>query len=108
MIETGSRTRQNALHIRPQQGTITRSYGKDLGLSKLVNGGSLTFNAGTGQISGAASTFSGFKGNEVIEVEGTNLNNGFFSVTATDSSTYLTVDPPPKNEGPIATFLRTA
>lgn len=110
MIETGTRTRQSVLHMRPQQGSMTRTFYRDPGLSKAAISVSLTFTASTAQISGANGTFPAFKGGEIIMVEGCNLNNGFFNVTGVDGSnqSYLTVSPPPKNEGPITVFLRTA
>lgn len=107
MIETGTRTRNNQLTIAAQQGSITRSLSTDPGMSKRVVA-SLTF--GSGQVSGANGTFTAFKGGEVIEVTGVNLNNAFFDVTGIDvaNQAFLTLSPPPKTEGPIATILRTA
>lgn len=110
MIETGTRTRQNRLWMRPQQGSISRTFTKDPGMTKLLQGASLTFSASAGQIQAANGTFAAFKGGEIIMVEGVNLNLGFFNVTGIDgvNASYLTVTPPPKNEGPITSFLRTA
>lgn len=61
------------------------------------------------QILGATNDFTSFALNDPILVEGTNLNNGAFTVTGLDAvnHAYLTVDPPPKSEGPVSSTVRT-
>ena len=86
--------------------TMTKGYTRDLGLSTNVTA-SLTFNAGTGKVTASASTFAAFKTNVDILVENTQFNNGYFVITATDASTYLTLSPSPTTEGPVTATLRT-
>ncbi|MGH7090309.1 MAG: hypothetical protein ACREFQ_15540 [Stellaceae bacterium] len=69
---------------------------------------SITF--GGGNATSANGTFANtFALNDPVLVEGANLNNGFFTVTGLDilNSSYLTLNPPPKAEGPITVTLRT-
>ena len=63
------------------------------------------------RIYGSTNTFaSTFAVGDPILVENTNLNNGYKTVTGLDGSNaaYLTVDPPPKVEGPVTALIRTA
>ncbi len=63
-----------------------------------------------GAATGANGTFTGtFAVNDPVLVEGTNLNNGYFTATALDTvnAAFLMLDPPPKAEGPITATLRT-
>jgi hypothetical protein len=85
---------------------MTKGYTRDIGLSTNVTA-SLTFNAGTGQVTASAGTFAAFKTEVPVLVENTQHNNGYFVVTATDTSTYLTLSPPPTTEGPVTATLRT-
>jgi hypothetical protein len=104
----GTRTRQGFAKERIEQGSITLGYTRDNGMRKNVSA-SLTF-ATAGTITGANGTFTGtFAVGDDIMVESVNLNNGFFRVTGLDATNaaYLTVDPPPKAEGPIAATVRT-
>jgi hypothetical protein len=107
MIETGTRRRQCILSNRPPASSQTKTLTRDVGLATNVTA-SITFNAGTGQATAAASTFAGFSAGQVLLVEGSNTNNGYFKVSATDASTYLTLFPPPKNEGPLIASIRTS
>jgi hypothetical protein len=47
---------------------------------------------------------------DVVLIEGCNINNGYFTVTGIDTvnSAYLVLDPPPAAEGPITATVRTA
>lgn len=106
----GTRTSQNVFRVRPDQGSETRGHQQDVGMSKrkIVTA---TFTASNGRITGSASDFAAFVLNDPILIEGTNLNNGYKTVTGLDggSQAFLVVDPPPKDEGPIAnTLVRSA
>jgi hypothetical protein len=106
----GTRSSQNLFKSRIEQGTETRSHQQDVGMSKRKVT-SATFTASNGRITGSNGDFSAFAVNDPILVEGTNLNNGFKTVTGLDATNqaYLTVDPAPKDEGPVAnTLVRTA
>ena len=102
----GTRTTSRASD-RSETLTMTKGYTRDLGLKTNVTA-SLTFSAGTGQVTAGAGTFAGFATETTVLIEGTASNNGYFVVTATDASTYLTLSPAPKNEGPVTATLRTA
>ena len=102
-IELGTRGQATQHKERIQQGSQTRGYTRDIGMTKNVTA-SLTFAAGASQIQGVGS--AAFAVNDPVLVEKTNLNNGYFIVTANDG-TNLTVDPPPKDEGPISATVRT-
>lgn len=107
MIETGTRTRQLPVHSRPPGGHQSASFTRDVGMSKNVTG---SFTFGSGEISGANGSFAAFAVNDVLLVEGTNKNNGNFTVTGLDGTNhaYLTLDPPPAAEGPVTASVRTA
>lgn len=107
-LRLGTRTLQGQRKEHPPGPSFTRSLTPDVGMSKYVSA-SLTFTAGTGEISGANGTFAAFVAGDPILVEDTNLNNGEFIVTGIDTvnSAYLVVDPPPKNEGPLTALVRT-
>jgi hypothetical protein len=108
MINSGTRTRNNLLTIAPPQGSITRTLSNDLGLSK--QSGAAPFTFGSGRVTGANGSFPGFVVGDVIQVEGTNLNNGFFTVTGIDTvnRAFLTLSPPPKTEAGTAAYVRSA
>jgi hypothetical protein len=64
---------------------------------------SLTFTSATARIAAAGNGLAVFALGDPIFCWGTNLNNGHFQVTAVDpGGAFLTVDPPPKDEGPVA------
>lgn len=106
MTALGTRVRQNFHNERNPQGALTKFYTRDLGMSKNVTA-STTFAAGTGKATAAAATFAAFAVGDDVVVEGTNTNNGYFHVIATDASTFITLDPPPKNEGPVSATVRS-
>lgn len=106
-VNLGTRVKQTLRYERIDQGSDTRSRNQDPGMTKRVTA-SLTF--GSGQVSGANGTFANtFAVNDPVLVQDANLNNGFFTVLALDAvnNSFLTLDPPPKAEGPITVTLRT-
>jgi len=85
----------------------------DAGMTKRIVGVSLTFST-AGTITGANNTFpasgpGAFAVGDPIEIIGTLLNAAFFTVIGLDAAnhSFLTVDPPPKNEGPLTVTIRT-
>jgi hypothetical protein len=106
----GSRTSQNLFRSRIEQGSETRSHQQDVGMSKRKVT-SATFTASNGRITGSNGDFAAFAVNDPVLIEGTNLNNGYHTVTGLDggNQAFLVLDPPPKDEGPVAnTVVRTA
>lgn len=106
----GSRTTANLFRSRIEQGSETRGHQQDVGMSKR-RVTTATFTASNGRITGSNGDFTAFALNDPILVEGVNLNNGYKTVTGLDgvNGAYLVLDPPPKDEGPIAnTVVRTA
>lgn len=99
----GTRTRQNFETGRNAQGSETRSNTRDPGKTKRVVT-SATFTASNGRVTGSNGDFTNFKVEDAVLIEGTLLNNGFFSIIGLDgvNAAYLTLDPAPKDEGPIA------
>lgn len=91
---------------RIESRSMTRGLNRDLGLSTNVTA-ALTFSATTGQVTATAGTFAAFATNVPVLVASTVYNEGYFVVTATDASTYLTLAPAPQNEGPVTATLRT-
>ena len=106
MIEVGTRTRQNVCFTLEPNRVMTKSFTRDVGMSKNVTA-SMTF--GSGEVLAANGTFTAFALNDVLLVEGTNQNNGYFLVTGLDATNhaFLTLQPPPKSEGPLSTTIRT-
>jgi hypothetical protein len=107
----GTRTQQNFRKERLPQGNDTRFHTRDVGMTKRVVA-SITF--GGGNATGANNTFpasgaGAFAVGDPVLIEGANLNNGFFTVIALDGTNhaFLTLDPPPKAEGPLSVTLRT-
>lgn len=105
----GTRTQQNFRKERIDQGHEAASHTRDIGLAKNVTAAITFVNGATKQLQAANGTFAAFVVGDQILVEGTNLNNGRQIVTAIDAvnSAFLTVDPGPNNEGPIAATVRT-
>jgi hypothetical protein len=106
----GTRTKRSFRQERVTQGHMTRTFTRDLGMTKLVTA-SITFTSSNGRATGANGTFptSGFIVGDDVLIEGANLNNGYFHITGLDATnqSYLVLDPPPANEGPITVTLRT-
>lgn len=108
-VQSGTRTKQGLTFSHPPEARFDRGYTRDVGLSKNVTA-SITFvNSSTKQLQAANGTFAPFAVDDLIFVEGTNLNNGMFTVTAIDGTNqaFLTVDQSPNNEGPITATVRT-
>jgi hypothetical protein len=106
-INLGTRRQSNLRYERMPQGSMTKTYTRDVGMTKNVTA-SITF--GGGNATGANGTFANtFAVDDPLLIEGANLNNGYFTVTALDgvNNAYLTLDPPPKAEGPITVTIRT-
>lgn len=105
--ELGTRIKASLSNNRSDSSDITRSFTRDLGMSKLVTD-SMTFASATARITGIAGDFSNFATFDPIFVAGANLNNGQFVITAiAGDGSYIVVDPPPKDEGPISVTIRT-
>ena len=109
MTATGTRTRQAVIHTRIDHGSETRSHTRDVGMSKNITASTTFVSSPTSQAQAANGTFANFAVNDVLLVEGVNLNNGFFTVVGIDSANhaYLVLDPPPKSEGPTTATVRT-
>ncbi len=107
VIQVGTRSRANQLHNEPPGTSMTRGFSRDVGMSKLATA-SMTF--GSGEVSAANGTFPSFVVGDLVLVEGVNLNNGYFTVTAIDGTnhSFLTLSPAPKAEGPLTATVRTA
>ena len=107
-VRLGTRALQGQRREHPQGGQMTRSLSGDVSMSKNVTA-SITFSASLAQLQAANGTFANFVSGDPVFVENTNLNNGEFIITAIDAvnQSYLTVDPPPKNEGPLSATVRT-
>lgn len=108
-VNLGTRVKQTLRYERIDQGSDTRSRNQDPGMTKRVVA-SITFVSASGQAQAANGTFANtFAVNDPVLVQGANLNNGFFTVLALDTvnNSFLTLDPPPKDEGPISVTLRT-
>lgn len=106
----GTRSQQTSQHGRIDQGSETRSHGRDVGMSKRVVT-TATFTASSAQIAGSNGDFAAFAVNDKILVDGTNLNNGFKIITGLDvtNQAYVTVDPAPKDESAVSgTIVRAA
>lgn len=109
LMQTG--TRQP--HAHPSTSgfnqSIDRSMQQDVGMSKRVSAAITFVAATTSQLQAANGTFANFAVDDVIVVEGTNLNNGVFTVQGIDGTnqSFLTVDNPPKTEGPITAIVRS-
>jgi hypothetical protein len=108
MPNFGTRTIATRRQLHPPGGSLHSSQNTDPGMSKRVTA-SITF--GGGNATGATNTFAppSFALWDTVEVLGANLNAGFFTVTGLDAvnAAYLTLDPPPKSEGPITVTIRT-
>lgn len=108
-INLGTRVQQGFRHERLDQGSDTRSRNQDPGMTKRVVA-SITFVSASGQAQAANGTFANtFAVGDPLLIQDAVLNTGFFNITALDAvnSSYLVLDPPPKDEGPITVTLRT-
>lgn len=108
VVQTGTRTRQNVLNTHPPSGALDRGMQQDKGMTKRV-ATTLTMTASSKRIAGSNGDFTNFAVNDVIVVEGTNLNNGTYTVTGLDAANqaYLTVDQGVHDESSVAGIVRT-
>jgi hypothetical protein len=109
VMQTGTRQPHSHMSSHPPSRSIDRTMQQDLGMTKRVSA-SITFVASpTNQLQAANGTFANFAVDDIIVVEGTNLNNAILTVQAIDvtNQSYLTVDNPPKTEGPITATVRS-
>lgn len=106
-IESGTRSWQNLqLTVKLQQGNFSRSYTRDVGMTKLATG-ALVFSASGGTVT-LAGTMGAFGYNDDVLVEGTVSNNGFYKVTTT-STNAIGLSPAPRDEtAPATAFIRAA
>lgn len=106
--QIGTRASQGQFNSHPPEAAIDRGMQQDPGMSKRV-ADNLTFAAATNRISGANGDFANFAVDDVIVIEGTNLNNGIQTVIGIDgvNQAYVTVDQGVKNEGPVAAVVRS-
>lgn len=107
-LHLGTRTLQGQRREHPNSRQFDRGITRDVGMSKNVSA-SITFAASTSKLTAANGTFVNFVAGDPIIVDETNLNNGEHIITAIDATnqSFLTVDPAPKNEGPITATVRT-
>ncbi len=108
-VQSGTRQKTGLTFEHPPSQKLDRDYTQDLGLSKNVTA-SITFVASpTAQLQAANGTFAAFAAGDLILVENTGLNNGVFNVTGIDAvnHSFLTVDNPPQNEGPVTAQVRS-
>ncbi|MFZ3238752.1 MAG: hypothetical protein WA417_01225 [Stellaceae bacterium] len=91
MPSLGTRTKQGLKYERLAQGSMTRTYTRDLHMTKLVSA-SITFTSSNGRATGANGTFptTGFVVNDPMLIEGANLNNGYFTITGLDATNQST------------------
>jgi hypothetical protein len=105
VIESGTRKAANSAYIRPPTASYTRTVNGDLGIAKRAVGAFVFATDGTITLSGA---FTPFELNDLILIQGTNLNNGQFAISVTGTNA-ITVFPPPKAEtAPATAVLRLA
>ena len=104
----GTRTKQSRQTTRADQGSQTRSYTRDLGMSKRL-ASTMTYTGANARISAFNGAFAAFVPGDPVLSEGTSLNNGYFRVQSIDptNAAWLVVDPPPKDEGPVSAVVRT-
>lgn len=103
-----TRQRQNFQKERTDNAHESRTHTRDVGMSKNV-ASNATFTAANGRITGANGDFAAFAVGDPLLIQGTNKNDGYKTVTGLDgvNQAYLVLDPPPADEGPIATTVRT-
>lgn len=104
----GTRSNQTLKNERMDQGHMSRAYSRDVGMSKLVTA-SLTFATAGATATGANGAFAAFAVQDQILTAGTNLNDGYATITGIDTANhaFVVLDPPPKNEGPVTATVRT-
>lgn len=108
MLFLGTRTLQTQRLEHPNSRSFAQTLTRDVGMSKNISA-LITFSASSSQLQAANGTFANFAAGDPILAEGVNLNNGEFIITGIDTTNhaFLTVDPAPKNEGPLTARVRT-
>jgi hypothetical protein len=107
LMQTGTRQPHAHMSSHPS-GRLDRGMQQDPGMTKRVVA-SITFVASpTSQLQAANGTFTNFAVDDIISIEGTNVNNAIRTVQGIDATnqSYLTVDVPPKTEGPVTATVR--
>jgi hypothetical protein len=107
MIEAGTRTRATRLSAHPAGGSLSAKMEQDPGMSKRFVGGITLSTGGTIVFTQAATAFAA---QDVLVVQGGNLNCGNFLATAVTNNgtiTTVTVDPKPKAETISGGMVRT-
>lgn len=106
--ELGTRRKSTGQQTHGSSRSLNTLPTRDPGAAKLATA-ALTFSAGTGKVSAANGTFSAFVAGDPVLFGGTNLNGGEFLITASDAvnGAWLSLDPPPKSEGPVTATART-
>lgn len=105
---SGTRSSSRQPNGTPATRGLTRDFSeRDPGSTNQLTA-SLTFTAATARIAGANGTFANFAVGERFQVENTVTNDGGFQVTGIDGANqaFVTVAPPPKDQGAISAFLR--
>jgi hypothetical protein len=104
----GTRTSSRQPNGSPAGRALSSDFSeKDKGsLNQLT--ASLTFTAASARITGTNGTFANFAVGDLFQVGGTVTNDGGFQTIGIDgvNQAYLTVAPPPKDQGAISAFLR--
>ena len=104
----GTRHSERMPNGTPSTMGLTRDFAEqDKGSTNQLTA-SLTFTAATARIAGANGTFANFAVGDRFQVGLTVTNDGAFQVTGLDgvNQAYVTVAPPPKDQGAISTFVR--
>ena len=108
MAFLGTRSSSRQPNGTPSTRALSRDFAQqDKGSTNQLTA-SLTFTAATARIAGANGTFANFAVGDRFEVENTVTNDGGFQVTGLDGANqaYVTVAPPPNDQGSISTFIR--
>lgn len=106
MAELGTRLKQSFQYGHPPSQRLDRGLTQDLGMTKRVVVAT-TFTAVDGRATAASATFANFAVGDRLRINDTASNNGEFQVVATDADTYIQLDLPVKDEGPVTAEIRT-
>lgn len=102
----GTRTKSSFQLEHPASApAVATSYTRDIGMMKRTTPANTTFTAASSQISGVNGDLANFVVGDRVVVRGTSgINDGEHAVLGIDSvnHAFIVVDPPPKNQGPIA------
>ena len=107
-VALGTRTLSNPTWSDPPGASETRTHSEDPGMALYAAPASTVFSASLGTaVPGSGSLPAGMVAGTTVLIEGTNLNNGTFLVTAYSASLGITLDPPPKSETSTTCIIRT-